>query len=102
MELKEQQELLSVEDQIENLKSLGLIIEDEDLAASFLNDVSYFRFIKAYSLGLKRKNINYHSGVSFNQLMELYLFNSNLRQLMFAQIDHIEVNLRCRVANHFL
>ena len=101
MELKEQQEPLSVEDQIKNLKSLGLIIEDEDLAASFLNDVSYFRFIKAYSLGLKRKNSNYHSGVSFNQLMELYLFNSNLRQLMFAQIEHIEVNLRCRVANHF-
>ncbi|MBQ9360508.1 MAG: Abi family protein [Lachnospiraceae bacterium] len=81
MDLKEQQAPLSVEEQIESLKSLGLIIEDESLAKSFLNDVSYFRFIKAYSLGLKPKNGNYHEGVMFNQIRELYLFNANMRQL---------------------
>lgn len=46
MELRKQQEPLSVQQQIENLKTLNLIIEDENLAARFLNDVSYFRFIK--------------------------------------------------------
>ena len=101
MDLKEQQAPLSVEEQIENLKSLGLIIEDESLAKSFLNDVSYFRFIKAYSLGLKPKNGNYHEGVTFNQIRELYLFNANMRQLLFPQIEHIEVNLRCRISNYF-
>lgn len=101
MELKDQQEPLSIADQIENLKEIGLIIEDEDMAASFLNDVSYFRFVKAYSLGLKPKNGRYNDGVTFNQLMELYLFNANFRQLLFGQIEHIEVNLRCRMANHF-
>ena len=100
MELKEQQEPLSVAEQINNLKELGLTIEDEALANSFLNDVSYFRFIKAYSLGLKLKNGNYNPNVTFNQLRELYLFNSNFRQLIFSQIERIEVNLRCRISNY--
>lgn len=32
------------------------------------NDVSNFRFIKTYSLGLKPKNGNYYEGMTFNQL----------------------------------
>lgn len=32
------------------------------------NDVSNFRFIKTYSLGLKPKNGNYYEGVTFDQL----------------------------------
>lgn len=101
MELRKQQAPLSVEQQIENLKTLNLTIEDEDLAARFLNDVSYFRFIKAYSLGLKPKNGSYRDGVTFNQLMELYKFNSKFRQLLFPLIERVEINLRCRIANYF-
>ncbi len=101
MGLKQQQIPLSVKQQIDNLKSLNLTIQDESLATSFLNDVSYFRFIKAYSLGLKPKNGNYYSGTTFEQLMELYLFNSNFRQLLFPLIERVEVNLRCRLSNYF-
>ena len=56
MKLKTQQPPMSVDEQIKNLKSIGLIINDEALAYEFLNDVSYFRLIKAFSLGLKEKN----------------------------------------------
>lgn len=101
MELKKQQEPLSVEQQIANLKALNLTVENETLAAEFLNDVSYFRLIKAYSLGLKPKNGNYYDGVTFEQLRELYLFNSNLRQMLFPLIERVEINLRCRIANYF-
>lgn len=101
MERKKHQEPLSVEQQIKNLKALNLLIEDEEAAAKFLNDVSYFRFIKAYSLGLKPKNGSYYDGVTFDQLVELYLFNSDLRQLLFPLIESVEINLRCRAANYF-
>ena len=101
MGLKQQQIPLSVNQQIDNLKALNLTIQDESLAASFLNDVSYFRFIKAYSLGLKPKNGSYYSGTTFEQLMELYLFNSNFRQLLFPLIERVEINLRCRLSNYF-
>ena len=98
---KEHQAPLSVEDQIKNLVSLGLTIEDEASAKEFLNDVSYFRLIKAYSLGLKPKNGKYNEGVTFSQIVQLYKFNCNFRQLLFSVIERIEVNLRCRLANYF-
>lgn len=101
MQLKVQQDPLSVPEQIANLKNLGLIIEDENSAASFLNDVSYFRIIKAFSLGLKPKNENYYNGISFDQIKEIYLFNCNFRQLLFVQLERIEINLRCRISNYF-
>lgn len=92
---------MNIEEQIDNLKEIGLIIDDVEYAKSFLNDVSYFRLIKAYSLGLKPKNSDYYKGITFEEIVQLYLFNANFRQLLFAQIEKIEVNLRCRISNYF-
>lgn len=92
---------LTIQEQIDNLKSIGLSITDESAAEKFLNDVSYFRFIKAYSLGLKSRNGNYYKSVTFAQLEELYRFNANFRTLLFPQIEKIEINLRCRISNYF-
>lgn len=99
--LKQHQPAMTIAEQINNLKNLGLEIHDEDSASNFLNDVSYFRFVKAYSLGLKPPNGNYSRGVSFEQLAELYRFNANFRSLISPQIEKVEINLRCRVANYF-
>lgn len=92
---------MNIEEQIDNLKEIGLIIDDVEYAKSFLNDVSYFRLIKAYSLSLKPKNSDYYKGITFEEIVQLYLFNANFRQLLFAQIEKIEVNLRCRISNYF-
>lgn len=91
----------TITQQIANLKELELVIEDETFAASILSDVSYYRLIKAYSIGLKDKNGPFHPGVTLEQIVELYLFNANFRQLLFSQIEKIEVNFRCRVSNYF-
>ena len=101
MELKKHQAPMSIDEQLENLINLGLIIDDEEEAKNFLNDVSYFRLIKAYSIGLKKKNDKYNENITFDMIKELYLFNSNFRQALFAQIEKVEINLRCRVANYF-
>ena len=100
-ELKQHPLPMTLDEQIENLKSLGLIIENEEYAKKILNDISYFRLIKAYSLGFKPKNGKYEEGVTFEQIVELYLFNANFRQVTFAEIEKIEVNVRCRIANYF-
>lgn len=99
--LKQHQDPLSVEDQIQNLKDIGLMIEDEEYADRFLNNVSYFRSIKAYSLKLKPKNGQYHEGVTFEHIVSLYHFDSELRQLLFPQVEKIEISLRCRLSNYF-
>ena len=98
---KKQQRPLTVLEQIENLKQLNLQIDDESFANQFLNHVSYFRFIKAYSLGLKPRNGCYSDSVTFEHLVDLYEFNTEFRQLLFPQIEKIEVTLRCRLSNYF-
>lgn len=100
-ELKQHQPSMTIDEQVENLKSNGLIVEDEDYAKKILNDISYFRLIKAYSLNLKAKNGKYGDKVTFEQIVELYLFNANFRQIIFPQIEKIEINVRCRIANYF-
>lgn len=64
-ELKKHQPALTIDEQIENLKSIGLIINDEDKARRLLNDISYFRLIKGFSINLKPKNGNYHKGTTY-------------------------------------
>lgn len=101
MKKKQLQPACSVEQLIYNLKDKNLEIHDEDKAKAFLDEVSYFRVIKAYSLGLKEKNGDYYKNISFDQIVELYTFNTCLRQLLFPQIERIEITLRSRIANYF-
>lgn len=97
--LKEHQKPIDVLSQIENLKQLGLIIENEEKAIEFLNNASYFRLIKVF--GIKERNSNFPEGITFEQIKGLYIFNAKLRHLLFAQLEKVEVNLRCRIANYF-
>lgn len=100
-ELKQHQPSMTIEEQVKNLKNIGLTVKDEEYAKKILNDISYFRLIKAYSLNLKPKNGNYEDKVTFEQIVELYLFNANFRQIIFPEIEKVEINVRCRIANYF-
>lgn len=100
-ELKQHQPSMSIKEQISNLKNIGLIVADEAYAEKILNDISYFRLVKAYSLSLKAQNDVYKENITFEHLVELYRFNANFRQLLFPEIEKIEINIRCRISNHF-
>ena len=100
-ELKKHQPPMTIDEQVENLKNIGLIVDDEEYAKKILNDILYFRLIKAYSLNLKSKNGCYNKQTTFKEIVDLYLFNSNFRQLIFPEIEKIEINVRCRLANFF-
>lgn len=99
--LKQLQRSYTIDEQIQNLQKLKLTINDIAYAKTFLNKVSYFRFVKAYSLGLKTPDGFYKPGVDFDMLVELYQFNRVFRQSLFTQIERIEVTLRCRLSNYF-
>lgn len=100
-DLKKHQPPMTIEEQIENLKSIGLIVDDEEYARKILNDISYFRLVKAYSLNMKDESGIYNRGTTFKEIVDLYLFNANFRQIIFPEIEKIEINVRCRVANFF-
>lgn len=100
--LKDYPQPMTVEEQIENLKKLHLIIQDEEDAKRKLNRVSYYRLIKAYSYSFKnRKSGIYKRGTTFDDIYQLYEFDNKLRYLLIPQFERIEITLRCRITNYF-
>ena len=100
-ELKKHQPPMTIDEQVKKKKNIGLIVDDEEYVKKILNDISYFRLIKAYSLNLKSKNGCYNKQTTFKEIVDLYLFNSNFRQLIFPEIEKVEINVRCRLANFY-
>ena len=93
---------MTVDEQIENLKRLHLIIDDEEDAREKLNRISYYRLVKAYSSSLKnRKSGKYNKGISFDDIYQMYEFDNKLRYILFPEFEKIEITLRCRITNHF-
>ena len=97
---KSHQAPIDVNEQIENLISLDLQLEDKDYAKSVLSRVSYYRIVKAYSITLK-ENGKYIEGTTFKNIVDLYLFDMELRHILFSLIEHIEVYLRAVITNYF-
>lgn len=92
---------LTYKEQIELLKSRGLIFDDESKAELQLSNVSYFR-LSAYMLPFK-KNIHskivdeFHYGTNWKSVYNLYAFDRKLRLLVFDAIEKIEVAIRCQL-----
>ena len=97
---KSHQAPIDVDKQIENLISLGLQIEDKNYAKNVLSRVSYYRLIKAYSRTLKEDQ-KYIEGTTFEDIVDLYLFDMEFRHILFSLIEHIEVYLRAVITNYF-
>ena len=97
---KAHQEPIDLDQQIENLISLELEVKDRTYAKEILQRVSYYRLIKAYSITLK-ENDRYIEGTTFEDIVDLYLFDMDLRHTLFTLIEHIEVYLRAVITNYF-
>ncbi len=85
----------NLEEQIEILKAKGLIITDEEDAKKVLYRENYF-FISGYRhlLMAKYKDKNFIEGTTFEELYSIFLFDRELRNLMFKNILIIENNIK--------
>lgn len=90
----------TIEEQIQKLKDRGLLIEDEDKAKEVLLDIGYYRFgsyLFPYELTYPSKKNRTHklkSPTHFEDALDLYYFDSDLRMLLLRYITRIEINLR--------
>ena len=93
---------ISIEEQVQKLKSRGLVIDDEDLAARYLSNISYYR-LRAYTYPFQ-DNIDpekHHEflkkDIHFTDIIELYCFDRRLRFLVFNALEKVEVALRAKI-----
>lgn len=97
---KSYQKPLTLDEQVENLTKIGLKIKDVEYTKKVLRKISYYRLIKAYSITLK-ENGRYKKEITFENIVDLYLFDMELRNILFSLIEHIEVYLRAVITNNF-
>ncbi len=85
----------NLEEQIEILKSKGLIIEEEESVKEILLRENYF-FINGYRYPLMKSNKEkkFLEGATFDELYSLFLFDRNIRNVFFKNILVIENNLK--------
>jgi abortive infection bacteriophage resistance protein len=95
------QPALTLEQQIQSLKEKGLIITNVDEAIYWLSHVSYFR-LKNYTYTFKDyhgSDGNFVPNTTFQQVVDLYLFDRRLKLILFDAIEIIEVGIKTLLSN---
>ena len=85
----------NLDEQIEILRSKGLIIENEDEARDILFRENYF-FISGYRHLFMRtaKERRFIEGTTFDELYSMFVFDRKIRNIMFKNILIIENNIK--------
>ena len=88
--------------QLAELKNRGLVVGDDNQAIEHLGSINYFRFAcYLQPFEIDHATHQYAAGTSFDQIIELYQFDKELRSLIFTAIQDVEIALRSRIIHHF-
>ncbi|MCR5790056.1 MAG: Abi family protein [Lachnospiraceae bacterium] len=80
----------------------GLIISDHAYAERMLTDVGYFSLIGGYkNLFINPMTRKYVGGTTFEDIVALYRFDADLRQLTFQYLISVEQKLRQLISDSF-
>ncbi len=92
---------LSITQQISRLKQRGLIFDNENEAANYLFNISYYR-LRAYTYPFQENGEDsehqfIRKDIHFQDIIDLYCFDRRLRSLVFNAIEKIEVAIRTKI-----
>lgn len=92
-------EALTLENILGMLRSQGLEIGDEKRALHIFSNVSYSR-LKAYLVPLMKDSGShtFKPGATLEQAYAIYGFDRRLRELIFHELEKVEISVRCRIA----
>ncbi|MCM4161282.1 Abi family protein [Antarcticibacterium flavum] len=91
----------TIKEQIEQLKSRGLIINPEDGAEHFLSHISYYRLGEYWYVMQDDKVAHtFKPNSKFADVIALYNFDRELRILLFDVIEKLEISLRTKMIYH--
>lgn len=93
-------EFKTLDEQIDLLKSRGLIIHDEDKAKRYLLTNNYYNIINGYSKPFM-KNGRYIPNTDFDKIAKLYFFDKEIKQTFFRAIISAEYHLKSIVSYRF-
>lgn len=89
---------ISVESQIQLLKSEGLLFHDEIRATHLLENISMFR-MKSYLKPFRQKDSRqFKVGATFEEAYNIYKFDAELRKMICSELEKIEVSVRTQLS----
>lgn len=87
--------------QLEKLKERGLVIACSNTAAFYLSQINYYRFgTYCWTFFTDYNAHRFWPGTTFEQVLDLYIFDRELRLLMLDAIERIEISVRTQWAYH--
>ncbi len=94
---------LSLPDQLQLLLSRGLNVPDSAAATHYLAHIGYYR-LSGYSLpfqigGTGPDRHNFKPGITFDVIVDRYIFDRKLRLLVMDAIERIEISVRVALSN---
>lgn len=90
---------LALPDQLQKLKDRGLLVNDDALAIHYLEHLNYYR-LGAYWLPFEQDHATHQfkPGTRFEDALNLYIFDRELRLWLMDAIERVEVSLRTQLA----
>lgn len=97
----------TLDEQLELLQNRGMIISNKNKAKEILLDIGYYRlgfywfpFEQTFPKHGKKRSHQFKVGTTFEDAVDLYYFDHDLRKIIQAYLERIEINLRTFVIYH--
>ena len=94
---------LTIDEQIDRLEQRGLNITNREQAKCYLRNISYYR-LRAFTYPFQN-NIDpsadhkfLRNNIDFGDIVDLYIFDRRLRNLVFNELEKIEIAVRTQLS----
>lgn len=89
----------TLERQVEILSERGMIIDDPERAMRYLAHINYYH-LEAYWLPFEKSRDphQFHEATTFDSVLDIYLFDRDLRILLLDAIERIELSIKTQWA----
>jgi len=86
--------------QLQKLRSRGLVVLDEPRALRYLANISYYRLSGYWGSFLTPATNNFLPGTKLDDILHRYQFDKQLRLLCLEAIERLEISFRTQIIYH--
>lgn len=92
---------LSLDELVDRLAERGLGVPEPERAARYLRHIGYYR-LSPYSIPFQEGGADhlFRAGTSFDDLLDLYVFDRALRLLVMDALERVEIAVRAALTDH--
>lgn len=93
---------LTFDEQVSRLRTNGILIDNDNYARAFLKKVNYYR-LTGYALQFRKApgDSIVEGSHTFEELVHLYEFDAELRNLLRKYLESVEVYYKTQIAHYF-